>query len=106
MARRAGRLNFGFDAVLDDIAARKSKAVLLSNDASPRTAGKIKEACVRYRVRLAVVPVSKALLGRAIGRDDIAVIAISEKKFANRILELASASEQSAQDGHTDSDGN
>lgn len=106
MARRAGRLNWGFEAVLEEIASRKAKAVLLSNDASPRTSGKIKDACIRCRVRLAVVPVSKALLGRSIGRDDIAVISIGEKKFADRILELASASERSDPDGQTDSGSN
>jgi ribosomal protein L7Ae-like RNA K-turn-binding protein len=104
LARRAGKLSFGFDAVLEDIEAHKTKAVLLSSDASPRTAGKIKEECGRSRVRFADLPVSKALLGRAIGRDDVAVVAIKDKSFAGKILELAS--EVGNYYGQIDSGGN
>jgi ribosomal protein L7Ae-like RNA K-turn-binding protein len=106
LARRAGKLNYGFDAVVKDIEAHKTKAVLLSNDASPRTAGKTKEECERFRARIVVLPVSKALLGGAIGKGDIAVIAISDKSFADRILELASAASRSDLDEQTDSGGN
>ena len=105
IARRAGRLTFGYDAVVKDIEAGKAKAVLLSNDASPRTAEKINEACERCRARLTVLPVSKAMLGRSIGRDDVAVVSIGDKSIADKILEIASAGKQSAQNGQIDSGG-
>jgi ribosomal protein L7Ae-like RNA K-turn-binding protein len=106
LARRAGRLTFGFDAVAQDIEAHKAKAVLISNDASIRTADKVKDICGRYGARFVILPVSKALLGRSIGRDDIAVVAIGDKSFADRILDLACAGAQSAPAGQTDSGGN
>lgn len=93
LARRAGRLNYGFDAALKDIEAGKTKAVLLSNDASPRTADKIRGACERCGVEYAVMSIPKAELGQAIGKGDIAVMTINDKSFADRILELANAAE-------------
>lgn len=93
LARRAGRLNYGFDEVLEDIEGGKAKAVLLSNDASPRTAGKIKDACERRGTEFATLSISKAQLGQAIGKSDIAVAAINDKSFAGRIIELANATE-------------
>lgn len=118
LARRAGRLTYGFDAVAQDISAGKAKAALLSEDASQRTAKKIKDIGSRFNVRVVVLPVSKISLGNAIGRDDTAVIAITERAFADKILELADAGNQSAEksflkecsdgrpDGITDSGGN
>lgn len=88
-ARRAGKVVYGFDAVLKDITAGKTKVVVLSSDASPRTSEKIKGACYNFRMKLVVLPITKEQLGRAIGRDDIAVAAVYDRSFAERILELA-----------------
>lgn len=93
LARRAGKLTFGFDAVLEDIAAGKAKAAFLSSDASARTAGGVKEKCAARGVRLAALPLSKTALGRAIGRDDVAVVAITDRSFADRLIELAKTPE-------------
>jgi Ribosomal protein HS6-type (S12/L30/L7a) len=91
LARRAGRLTFGFDAVLEDIAAGRAKAVLVSYDASERTVRKMKEACARRQTRLAVLPLSKSECGGAAGRPDTAVLAVSDGAFAGKLLELAGA---------------
>lgn len=98
LARRAGRLNFGFDAVLDDIAKGKSKTVLLSCDASERTSKKITEACGRFNIKLAVLPVSKMQVGKAIGRIDTAVVSISDKKFAEKIIEITNTGNKKVPD--------
>jgi ribosomal protein L7Ae-like RNA K-turn-binding protein len=98
-ARRAGKVNFGFDSVLKEIAIGKVKAVLLSADASPRTSAKIKEACEECRIKLAILTISKEQLGHSIGREDTAVVAISDRSFAKRILELANSDLQKTDAG-------
>ena len=105
LTRRAGRLNYGFDAVLEDIAKGKSKAVMLSSDASERTSKKITEACSRFNIKLAVLPVSKSRLGKAIGRIDTAVVSISDKKFAEKIMELVNTSGRQNADNQKAPDG-
>lgn len=96
LARRAGKVTFGFDAVLKETVAGRARAVLVSQDASPRTSGKIKEACEGADVKFLVLPLSKEQLGRSIGRDDTAVAAVVDRLFADRIMELAGAGEQKA----------
>jgi hypothetical protein len=49
LARRAGKTTCGADAVRRDIQSGRARAVLLSNDASPRTAGGIQSACEKKR---------------------------------------------------------
>lgn len=92
-ARRAGKVTFGFDACVKDMRDNKAKAVFLSNDASDRTSTKIKEECERLNVSSAVFPFDKEMLGRAIGRDGVAVAAVTDKSFADRLLELAKLSD-------------
>lgn len=88
-AKRAGKITFGSDAVLKDIRDNKVKAVLLSSDASERTARKIKEAAKLAGIDSAVLGFDKEILGRSIGRDGVAVTAVTDKSFAARIIELA-----------------
>lgn len=104
LARRAGKLTFGSDAVVCDIEKNKAMAVLLSNDASLRTLGRIKDCCGQNGVKYALLPFSKTQLGRAIGRDDVAVVSIADKSFADRILCLC-AGANDARNGQIDSGG-
>lgn len=92
-ARRAGKVTFGFDACVKNMRDNKAKAVFFSNDASDRTFTKISEECKRLNVSSAVFPFDKEILGRAIGRDGVAVTAVTDKSFADRLLELAKLSE-------------
>lgn len=92
-AKRAGKLSFGYDAVVKDIKGGKVKAVIISCDAAKRTASNIKEVCENAGVSSAVLPFDKEVLGRSIGRDGVAVAAVTDKSFAKRILELATVSE-------------
>lgn len=88
-AKRAGKISFGFDVVIKDINDNKVKVVILSNDASERTAKKVKLACDEANIKVVVLPFDKDILGRSIGRDGVAVTAVTDKSFANRIIELS-----------------
>lgn len=89
IARRAGKITFGFDAVMQDVFKGRAKGVFLSSDASERTATKVHDACDEYKTRLTGLEVTKSQLGAAIGRSDTAVIAVLDKSLADRIAEIA-----------------
>lgn len=95
LARRAGKMTFGYDAVFKDVAAGKAKVVFLSTDASPRTAGKVKKACEDFEAPIATLPLTKQMIGWAIGKDETAVIAVLDKSFSKKIIELAGADMES-----------
>lgn len=86
LARRAGRVTFGYDAVVKDTLAQKAVLILLAGDASPRTTKGIRQLAEENRVRAAALTAGKEELGRAIGRGDTAVAAITDKSFADGIL--------------------
>jgi ribosomal protein L7Ae-like RNA K-turn-binding protein len=88
LARRAGKTTCGADAVRRDIQSGRARAVLLSNDASPRTAGGIQSACEKNGTACFTVPYDMAELGGSMGRGDTAVAAICDKGFAHRVSEL------------------
>ncbi|HEX2938593.1 MAG TPA: ribosomal L7Ae/L30e/S12e/Gadd45 family protein [Ruminiclostridium sp.] len=96
IARRAGKITFGFDAVVQDIFKGRAKGVFLSSDASERTSLKIKDACLEYKIRLTRLEAEKSQLGTAIGRGDTAVIAVLDKPLAERIAELSVADDNTA----------
>lgn len=88
LARRAGRITYGTDAVLKDILSGKSKAVFLSSDASERTQGKFKKTCDENGVPFVILPLTKETIGKAIGRNDTAVVTVSDKSFSDKLIEL------------------
>lgn len=88
LARRAGWLTFGSDAVERDISGGRAGIVVLTNDASPRTIKNIKEICEKAGTDVFVVPYDKLALGHAIGRGETAVAAVTDKAFSARVSEI------------------
>jgi ribosomal protein L7Ae-like RNA K-turn-binding protein len=88
LARRAGRVTFGSDAVLKGIADGKAALVIIAADTAARTLKNIEEACGRTGTGIAMVPLDKSALGHAIGRGETAVAAVTDKAFSAGILEL------------------
>lgn len=89
IARRAGKVAFGFDAVIKDISKGAAKGVFLSVDASERTAANVKGYCEKYGIKLTKLHTTKATLGAAIGRHDTAVIAVLDRNLSEKIAGLA-----------------
>jgi ribosomal protein L7Ae-like RNA K-turn-binding protein len=89
LARRAGRITHGYDAVLREIAARKAALVLLSADASARTAEKMRRACQENGTRIVTLKQTMEQVGKAIGAKETAVAALTDRSFADRAAALA-----------------
>lgn len=86
MARRAGRLSIGFDASVGAAESGKTGLLLLSTDASPKTAKECAFAAETYGVKVMILPLDKAALAGAIGmHKPVAVVAVCDSGFAKAI---------------------
>ena len=88
LCRRAGRLQPG--QTLAENAVRSGKAVLivLAKDASANTHKKFSNSAQHYRLPLVIAgPMEE--LGAALGRDALAVAAVTDPGFAEKLLALA-----------------
>ena len=80
LARRAGALQWGAERVADTIAARKAKLVLLTQDASARTAARFTALCAE-RVPCRTLPLAAAELSALTPRP-AAVYAVTDENLA------------------------
>ena len=80
LCRKAGALLFGAERVGDAVNAGKAKLVLLTSDASPRTAKRFADLCAG-RVPCKTLPLTAAELGALTPRP-AAVYAVTDQNFA------------------------
>lgn len=84
MAMRAGKLATGDEIVLKAVRAGKAKLVIIAGDASDNTKKKFKDKCTSYDVPLMEV-YDRVSLGRAIGKAERVVLAVTDVQFAGLI---------------------
>ena len=85
LAKRAGKLSDGTDAVITSVRTNKAKLVILSQDASVATAKKVTDKCSYYKVRL-ITYGQMETLGNAVGREVAACVSVNDKNFADAVL--------------------
>lgn len=88
LVMRAGKIAIGTEQAV--IAMRRGKAVLviIASDASDATAKKVSDKCNTYNVDCIKVG-NKETLGRSIGKDERTVLAVTDKSFKAKLMELA-----------------
>lgn len=97
MARRAGKMTAGFDAVVRLLKEGKAYLVLTAADLSPKTEKELRFAA-QGADRIYPLEADKAALGRLLGyQKPVGVLAISDKGFAAS-LRAAFAQEAAASD--------
>lgn len=87
LARRAGKLVLGSDAVQEAALGRGCALILFSSDLSPRTAREVRAAAERGNVETAALGATMDEIGRAIGKRT-GVIAVNDMGFAKKLLAL------------------
>lgn len=87
LARKAGKLELGSEAVKESVRRRRAKLVLLSSDLSERTARAIREEAETSGVRAAALPSGMDAVQAALGRR-AGVIAVNDGGFAKALLKL------------------
>lgn len=87
LANRARKIVSGEDLVIRDIRNGNAKLVILSEDASDNTIKKTTDKCKTFQVPYVIFG-NRTILGNAIGKESRVVIAITERGFAKKWLQL------------------
>ena len=90
MARRAGRLTTGFDAVAALTAGGTAAVVLVAADLSEKTEKELRFAARNHPSPLLRLSLTKEELGRALGlKKPVGVLALEDRGFAASLMKLA-----------------
>ncbi len=79
LAHRAGKVVFGFDAVVNTFKQKGYTAVFCSDDAAQNTKDKLNRACESAGLSVTYVPYGISEIGGAAGKKDTAVFAVTDK---------------------------
>ncbi|MCL6632015.1 MAG: ribosomal L7Ae/L30e/S12e/Gadd45 family protein [Alicyclobacillus herbarius] len=90
LALRAGRIRVGSEAVFSAIRSGQAKLVVLAGDAGSNLAKKVADKCAFYQVPLRKGP-DKSVLGQALGRRTVGVVAVLDAEFAERFRQSVGA---------------
>ena len=95
LARKAGKLVFGFDMVVESIQKGTAKAVLLSSDCAERTARNIKRIAEENGAEVLILPLTMDEIGYAVAKR-VGVISVCDIGFSKKIKELLEIGMQKA----------
>ncbi len=87
LAKRAGKISTGAFICSKDIKSRRSKLVVLAEDASANTKKSISDSCRFYNIKLIEFS-NMAELGHATGGGDRAVVSVNDYNFAKAISDI------------------
>ena len=82
LARRAGKLLIGHDAVFDSVKTGRTRLVVLTADASPRHLKELERLC--FTGEAAVLPLDMEAAGRALGKRS-GVFSLEDAGFADAV---------------------
>ena len=89
LARRAGKISYGSEGVINDIKKHKTKLIIFSDDISERTKNEIlKAACNSKKIDILQMQVSKEVLGAAVGTKPTVTLSLNDSNFKKGILEV------------------
>ena len=86
LAVRAGRVAAGGFSAEEAVKSRKARLVLIAEDAKTNTAKKFTDKCTFYKIPFRFYGTKEAL-GRAVGREERACVAVIDRGFAESILD-------------------
>ncbi|MGA8942747.1 MAG: YlxQ family RNA-binding protein [Thermoactinomyces sp.] len=89
LAMRAGKVVSGEELVLKEIRSGKACLVILAADAQKNTEKKIADKCSFYNIPL-VQYGDRKQLGRAIGKEERVVVAVTDQGFARLLMKSGS----------------
>ena len=87
LAKRANMILSGEEKVLSSIKNDKAHLIILSEDASERTAKTIKDKCKFYNKNLIIFS-DRFSLGKFTKKEYAVTLSVTDKNFADKILKL------------------
>ena len=103
LCKRAGKLSAGEVAAEQAVRKKTACLLILAEDASANTKKKFRNSAAYYHLPLAEIG-KKEELGRAIGADTRAILAVTEAGFAKKLHMLAEELLENRDDTKTDRD--
>ena len=85
LSAKAGKIMSGTDMVLEGIVKRKVKLLVMASDASPKSIKNMEFTCEKYKVEIIVFGTIEEN-SRAIGKENRAVIGVTDDNLAQAIL--------------------
>ena len=85
LAKKAGKLTIGTEAVCDEVRAHNIKLVVASGLASDNTKKRITDCAKFYRTKTVFISVTPDALGAAIGKTATACVGIADDNFIKLI---------------------
>lgn len=98
LAKRAGKVISGADAVIDSVRSGKAFVVICAGDSSEATKKKLADKCAFYNAKVICVSSGEAL-GNAIGKNLCAALSIVDKNFADGIMNVYNSLTEVAENG-------
>ena len=93
LARKAGRVEIGEEAVRGAAKAGKARLILTAEDSSPNALKRAEESAAIGNVPLVKLHCTKAEMGQAVGKDGPSMLAVTDAGFAlGMVKKLAAAS--------------
>ena len=87
LARRAGRLSLGFDAVQEAVTKKKSKLIITAYDISQRTFSAVDKNADNYNINIIASNISMTDMGAAVGKL-VGVVSVNDEGFAKKLQQL------------------
>lgn len=87
LSAKAGKIDYGADAVEETIKRKKAKLVIVAEDAAERTKKNFEFWCQKSNISYAVFGKIDEI-SRTIGKSNKAVIAIKDKNLSNEIYKI------------------
>ncbi|QGP93265.1 Ribosomal protein L7Ae/L30e/S12e/Gadd45 family protein [Neomoorella glycerini] len=84
LAYRAGKVAWGYQAVMTALKRRKVYLLLLAGDSSPRLRGKLLATCREYGSQ-GIIFGDKVTIGAALGKPPCAVVGVTDANLARLI---------------------
>ncbi len=87
LAMRAGKVVTGEEQVIKVVRSRQASLVFLSTDAAPNLRKKVENKCAYYQVPV-VKYGTRQQLGKAVGKPNRVVIAVTDPGFTRSMLQM------------------
>lgn len=87
LSAKAGKIEYGADAVEEAIKRKKAKLVIVAEDAADRTKENFKFLCNKSNIYYVIFG-EKEIISKAIGKNNKAIIAIKDKNLSNEIYKI------------------
>lgn len=84
LAKKAGLLSAGTDSVITSVRAKKSRIVIVAEDASQATKKKITDKCSFYGAEYKIFGTAEQI-GNAVGKGLTACVSVNDDNFASAV---------------------